>query len=511
MEELVGTTIGGCKILEKIGHGGMGTVYKAHHLALDIIVAVKVLKPLSDVPDAKERFLREARIAAKLRHPNIIGVTNVGCENGIHFIIMDYIDGKTLQTIISEKGKIEPQEAVRITMQVLSALQVALKNGIVHRDIKPENIIIDRTGTAKLADLGLARIDGDIRLTLPNVMLGSPHYAAPEQTENPSAADCRSDIYALGCTLYHMLAGSTPFPGKSIVDVIVKHMHRPVPVLKENVPSIPGPLSDVVGKMMQKEPDKRFQTPSEVSEALNSSFPDIFGAQYSFSENVNSFRKEFKPALLWGFVSGGVMVILVLLFLLLPKSEPDPVSEPLSSVTDTLIGSVVAPENVADKGNEKSAGSKDQKRKKNSKQKSKPEPVTVSTSKVENEKVRENPLLAVVKIGDTETLRQMLTEGVSVRCERGVATTPLHEAVRRGLTVETQLLLQHGADPNLRDKKGDTPLHYAVRENAFLIASHLLQNGADPNLADHKGKLPLRTAGLIDTELERLLLKYGAK
>jgi serine/threonine protein kinase len=509
MEELVGTTIGGCKILEKIGHGGMGTVYKAHHLALDIIVAVKVLKPLSDVPDAKERFLREARIAAKLRHPNIIGVTNVGCENGVHFIVMDYIDGKTLQTIISDKGKIEPQEAVRIAMQVLSALQLALKNGIVHRDIKPENIMIDKTGTAKLADLGLARIDGDIRLTLPNVMLGSPHYAAPEQTENPSAADCRSDIYALGCTLYHMLAGSPPFPGKSIVDVIVKHMHRPVPVLKENVPSIPGPLSDVVEKMMQKEPDKRFQTPSEVIEALNKSFPDIFGAQYSSSENISASKAEFKPALLWSLVAGGIIVTVLLLFLLMPKSEPDSTSEPVP-VADTITDSEVTSEETADVNDKKSTETKDQKRKKTGKQKSKPGPVAVSSAEAKV-KVGENPLLPVVKIGDTETLRRMLSEGVSPRCEKGAATTPLHEAVRRGLTVETQLLLQHGADPNARDKKGDTPLHYAVRENAFLIVSHLLENGADPNLADHKGKPPLRTAELIDTELERLLLKYGAK
>ncbi len=506
MEELVGTTIGGSKILEKIGHGGMGTVYKAHHLALDIIVAVKVLKPLSDVPDAKERFLREARIAAKLRHPNIIGVTNVGCENGVHFIVMDYVDGKTLQTIISEKGKVEPQEAVRITMQVLSALQMALKNGIVHRDIKPENIMIDKAGMVKLADLGLARIDGDIRLTMPNIMLGSPHYAAPEQTENPSAADCRSDIYALGCTLYHMLAGSTPFPGKSIVDVIVKHIHRPVPVLKENVSSIPGPLSDVVAKMMQKEPGKRFQTPSEVIEALNNSFPDIFGAPYSSSENFSYSRKEFKPALFWSLITGAAIVILVLLFLIMPKSGSDQVL----SVEDTLIDSAVNYGIVADVNDEKSVEPKNQKRKKISKQKRMAQPVTALSSEVEKN-VAENPLLAVVKIGDTETLRQMLSGGVSPRCEKGAATTPLHEAVRRGLTVETQLLLQHGADPNVRDKKGDTPLHYAVRENALFIASHLLQNGADPNLADNKGKLPLRTAGLIDTELERLLLKYGAK
>lgn len=504
MEELVGTMIGGCKILEKIGHGGMGTVYKAHHLALDIIVAVKVLKPLSEVPDAKERFLREARIAAKLRHPNIIGVTNVGCENGIHFIVMDFIDGKTLQTIITENGKIEPQEAVRIIMQVLQALQLALKNGIVHRDIKPENIIIDKTGNVKLADLGLARIDGDIRLTMPNIMLGSPHYSAPEQTENPSAADCRSDIYALGCTLYHMLAGSTPFPGNSIVDVIVKHMHRPVPVLKDNVSSIPGPLSDVVEKMMQKEPDKRFQTPSEVIEALNSSFPQIFGAQYSNSDN----NPKKSRVLMLVTAAGAVLIVAIMIYFLVPKNKPAPDPRPVE-VADTLINNAVLPESTAvDKA--VNTNYKSDSENKKSKEVKIPDAVPVDKAQVQKT-TQPNSLIQVVKIGDTRTLEQMLSEGVSPNCEKGAPSTPLHEAVRRGLSTETQLLLKYGADPNIRDKDGNTPLHYAVRENAIFIVSHLLQNGADPNIADNDGKLPIRTAELIDTELEKVLRKYGAK
>lgn len=496
MEDFIGTVIGGCKILEKIGHGGMGTVYKAHHLALDIIVAVKVLKTFSDVPDAKERFLREARIAAKLRHPNIIGVTNVGCENGVHFIIMDFIDGKNLQDIIAESGKIEPQEAVRITMQVLQALQAALKNGIVHRDIKPENIIVDKTGSAKLADLGLARIDGDPRLTMPNVMLGSPHYAAPEQTENPSAADCRSDIYALGCTLYHMLEGSTPFPGNSVVDVIVKHMHRPVPILKDINPSIPASLSDVVAKMMQKEPHGRYQTPAEVIEALNSIFPHIFGAQnISISDSPKTGNK--KIAALIGV--GIVVIAIFMIYVFSKKNDSSPI--PSSTVSDSLLVDSSDLKNTDTiKKASKDAGMGLVKTKKS-------EAVSVSTGK----KVSENPLLAIVKIGDTKALEEKLTDGVSPKCEKGAVTTPLHEAVIRGLTVETQMLLKYGADPNARDKNGDTPLHYAIRENASLIVSHLLQGGADPNMTDHKGNTPLKTAALIDTELEKLLLKYGAR
>lgn len=504
MEDFIGSTIGGCRIEEKIGHGGMGTVYKAHHLALDITVAVKVLKPLSDVPDAKERFLREARIAARLHHPNIVGVTNVGCDNGIHYIIMDYIDGKNLQDIIVETGKIEPQEAVRITMQVLQALQVALKNGIVHRDIKPENIIVDKNGVVKLADLGLARIDGDIRLTMPNVMLGSPHYAAPEQTENPSAADCRSDIYALGCTFYHMLAGSTPFPGNSIVDVIVKHMHRPVPILKENAPSIPSALSDVVAKMMQKEPDKRFQTPAEVIEALNSIFPHVFGAKDVSPESRNKSKQNF---LLLGIVAGGVCIV-ILTFLLISGSSGN--SSKQSSIhSDTQNSTVSSDERMSDSIEKKSSETKPTKAVK-SKQKNKPE-ISQALAPETEVSVPVNPLIAIVKIGDTRTLEQKLTEGVSPRCAKGASTTPLHEAVRRGLAQETILLLKYGADPNVRDKNGDTPLHYAVRENATFLVTHLLQGGADPNLIDSRGKLPLRTAELIDTDLEKLLRKYGAK
>lgn len=500
MEEIIGQTVGGCKILQKIGHGGMGTVYKAHHLALDITVAVKILKPLSDVPDAKERFLREARIAAKFRHPNIIGVTNVGCDNGVHYIVMDYIDGKNLQDIIAESGKIEPQEAVRITMQVLQALQVALKNGIVHRDIKPENIIIDQNGAAKLADLGLARIDGDIRLTMPNIMLGSPHYAAPEQTENPSAADCRSDIYALGCTLYHMLAGTTPFPGNSIVDVIVKHMHRPVPILKDNVASIPAVLSDVVAKMMQKEPENRFQTPAEAIEALNRIFPHVFGAQSNSQESFLSRARSNKNLLPWILVGGGV-VVAILLFSFLKSN-----SKGTDQVVATAGSTLVVSESDSTKAAENSPAKEIRKAKSAVK-----DQVAAAPEITDQKPQQVNPLTAVVKIGDTKTLEKMLSDGVSPRCAKGAPTTPLHEAVRRGLTAETQLLLKYGADPNVKDKDGDTPLHYAVRENATFIVTHLLQGGADPNLPDRKGKLPLKTAALIDTELEKLLLKYGAK
>jgi serine/threonine protein kinase len=376
---------------------------------------------------------------------------------------------------------------------------MALKNGIVHRDIKPENILIDKSGTAKLADLGLARISGDMKLTMPNVMLGSPHYIAPEQAENPSDADSRSDIYALGCTLYHMLAGVTPFPGTSVVDVLVKHMNRPVPILKNNEPTIPKELSDIIYKMMQKEKSKRYQTPEEVILAFNNIYPqDGNGTGAGIKLSNGSF---FKKAVV---ITSTVFLIFaaVAAYFLIKKSY-----RPLSTTAEVV--SAIVRDSIKDSVPAVPAEIPNSK---------KPPVIKKSTNQniplatvATNPVAKQHPLLSVVKIGDTQELKRLLRDGISPKCEAGALTSPLHEAVRRGLTVETQLLLENGADPNFRDASGDTPLHYALSENASYLATILLNSGADPNQVDHKGVRPLRTAEMIDSDLEKLLRKYGAR
>ena len=518
MENLVGKTIGGCRIEAKIGQGGMGVVYRAHHEGLDIPVAVKVLTNLSEIPDAQERFLREARIAARLRHPSIVGVLNVGCEEGIHFIVMEYVEGTTLQQRMTRRGKMSPREALPVAVAVLEALQVAHENGIVHRDIKPENILIEKGGAVKLADLGLARIGGVSNLTRPDTVLGSPYYVAPEQAENPSAADSRADIYSLGCTLYHMITGNIPFPGATVIEVVMNHINKPVPKMTTAVKGIPPAFSDTVARMMEKNPAHRFRTPREAMTALQASLTG--GEPLHHHHRGDGFRRR----LMAGIGAAGLIAVLLLVIVLVASgkhervtvqaSETNATAEPSSSPvpeipSDTVIplpghqSPVAAPETASTRRKSSLPGVE-----KRVKALPAPPPPAVSTSRtVRNASV--DPVLSAVKIGDTETLERLLREGRSPNESHGTGTTPLHEAVRRGLSSETALLLRYGADANARDARGDTPLHYALREGATYMAEKLLEGGADPNLPDHQGKTGLTIARSVDSQLETMVRRYG--
>jgi len=508
MNNLTGKIIGGCRIVSKIGHGGMGAVYKAHHLALDIPVAIKILQPLSATEGAEERFLREARIAARLRHPHIIGVHDVGCEKGLHYIIMEYIEGRDLLSIIKETGGIKPDEAVRIAIEVLEALQFAMENGIVHRDIKPENILLEK-GRVKLADLGLARIDGDPSLTQSNTVLGSPHYVAPEQAENPGAADCRSDIYSLGCTLYHMMAGNVPYQGSTPVEIILNHIKTPAPILHLVNPDIPEPLSRVVSKMMEKDPDARLKTPLEAIAALKKAMDNTQQQQQPLPPPPVETapvqppeKKNDSAALLLTLASICIMIVLSV-FLFRTPSKGHLVENP------TDLAAEQKPEQAKPTDTNKVDQSRKPKKTSPKKRKA-PEPKPVSQN-ISKPAAGKNPVLEAVKIGDTGELKRLLKEGASPDVPAGSPTTPLHEAVRRGSSEQTELLLKMGARPNVRDKNGDAPLHYALRENAVLIVKILLKGGADANLKDRRGRTPLKIASGVDTELEKIVKEYGGR
>ncbi len=260
---LVGQTLGGCRIERKLGQGGMGIVFKGHHEALDIPVAVKVLaQQFAEDRPAVERFVREARAAARLKHPNIVGVLNVGEEEGQHFIIMDYVEGQSLQAILNATGFMATGKALDIIRQMAEALKIAHKNRIVHRDIKPDNILMDQEGVAKLADLGLAkRTEGEAQLTQAGAALGTPYYISPEQVMDARSADHRSDMYSLGCTLFHMVCGKVPYQGSSFYEILDKHLHAAVPDPKDANPDVPDAIAALIRRMMAKDPDERYQTP----------------------------------------------------------------------------------------------------------------------------------------------------------------------------------------------------------------------------------------------------------
>jgi len=269
--------IPGYEMLAKLGEGGMGSVWKARQTSLDRLVAVKMLPPLfSRSKKFIERFRREALATAKLNHPNIVSAIDVNTvrregAQDLHYFVMEYVDGESLEDVMTRTGKIEPQKAARIAAEVAAGLDHAwTQAGIVHRDIKPGNILIARDGKVKVADLGLARSSWEeADLTTAGLALGTPHYASPEQAQGKAEIDTRSDIYALGATLFHMLTGRTVFEGESAAAVMAKHVTDDAPFCTDVDASIPAALSAVATRMMRRNPAERYQTPGELRADLD--------------------------------------------------------------------------------------------------------------------------------------------------------------------------------------------------------------------------------------------------
>lgn len=262
------------EILEEIGSGGMAVVYKARCQLLNRFVAVKVLRPdLQNDEEFVRRFNVEAQAAASLAHPNIVSIYDVGNEDGLHYIVMEYIEGKTLKEYIDEKHVLPWREAVEYAIQIGRGLEQAHKNSIIHRDIKPHNIIMTRDGVLKVTDFGIARANVQSTMTCDDSAIGSVHYISPEQARG-GYTDERSDIYSLGIVLYEMLTGVVPFDNESPVTVAIKHIQeKPVPPREHNI-SIPLPLEKVVLKAIAKELSARYKNVTEFIDDLQSILDD---------------------------------------------------------------------------------------------------------------------------------------------------------------------------------------------------------------------------------------------
>lgn len=260
-DPLIGEVIGGCTINAKIGAGGMGAIYLAHHEALRKDVVVKILPPESAAnPRTVERFFREARAAAKLEHPNIVQVQDVGTtERGLHYIIMQYIDGQNLEEKLQAAGRHTPQEATRIVLEIARGLQVAHRVGVIHRDIKAENILITQHGQVKLTDFGLAKdLNSELKLTADGAMIGTPLYMAPE-IGRVKEIDGRVDIYSLGVTYYYLLTGIQPFRGFSALEILSAKAHDKLKPPEEVVSDLPDEFRRVCGKMLEKDRELRYR------------------------------------------------------------------------------------------------------------------------------------------------------------------------------------------------------------------------------------------------------------
>jgi serine/threonine-protein kinase len=317
--------IPGYQILSRVGQGGMGTVYKAKQVSMERIVALKVLS--SKAVEGKnfvDRFFREAQAAARLNHRNVIGAYDAGCANGIYYFAMEFVEGATVRHLIDKEGRIEEKKSINIIAQAAEALAYLHENGMIHRDIKPENIMLDRSGTAKLCDFGLAKsVTADLGVTKAGFTFGTPYYMSPEQINGAKDLDIRSDLYSLGASFFHMITGRTVFDGKDLRDVLTKHLTELPASPSTLVPTLSERTCKIVLKMLEKDRKHRYQDPRQLLEDLNHI---LGGREPVHARRIRRARSSFWPAaaallLLALGVGGGV-------YYALNQGKPRPTPQP---------------------------------------------------------------------------------------------------------------------------------------------------------------------------------------
>lgn len=270
-----GSALGPYRIVEAIGRGSMGLVFKATHLAMDRDVAIKILPPSAvEQEDAVRRFRNEVRAAARLNHPNIVTAYDAGECDGVHFLVMEYVDGQDLAAIVEARGPLKVSDALDYVLQAARGLEYAHGEGIVHRDVKPSNLLVDKRGRLKILDMGLARFDEKVRaildatladpLTWAGQTIGTLDYMAPEQAEDARKVDHRADIYSLGCTMYKLLTGRPMYEADSPINKIVAHRTQPIPALRKSRPEVSPEACAVFRKMVAKQSFQRYQDFAEL-------------------------------------------------------------------------------------------------------------------------------------------------------------------------------------------------------------------------------------------------------
>ncbi|MBT4844162.1 MAG: serine/threonine protein kinase, partial [Planctomycetaceae bacterium] len=254
--------LGDYVLLKKIGAGGMGTVFKARHSRMDRVVALKVLPPnMMKHPEAVQRFRQEVKAAAQLFHPNIVTAFDAGEQSGVHFLVMEFVDGQALSAIVKEHGPFNLEKGMEYIQQASVGLQYAHDRGMVHRDIKPSNLMLDVDGEVKLLDMGTARIGNqpEEELTKSGVIMGTVNYMSPEQAKDPHTVDHRCDIYSLGCTFYYLLTGKSLYQG-DMIQTLMAHANKPIPSVSAANPEIPTWVDTILAKMLAKNPAHRYSS-----------------------------------------------------------------------------------------------------------------------------------------------------------------------------------------------------------------------------------------------------------
>jgi len=290
------------EIIRSIGEGGMANVYLGHDIILDRNVAIKVLRgDLSNDEKFVRRFQREALSASSLAHPNIVEMYDVGEDDGTYYIVMEYVEGKTLKQLLKKRGSLTLSEAIDIMSQLTDGMAHAHNSYIIHRDLKPQNIMIKDDGQIKITDFGIAMALNATQLTQTNSVMGSVHYLPPEQASGKGCT-IKSDIYSMGIIFYELLSGSLPFRGDNAVEIALKHMKEPLPNLRDENPSIPQSIVNIIKRSTAKNPKNRYDTAREMHEDLLTALDDErmneeeYKYKYPESENDNRKKEKLKSA-----------------------------------------------------------------------------------------------------------------------------------------------------------------------------------------------------------------------
>ena len=263
--------IGSYRVLEPIGIGGMSSVFRAVHAETNQEVALKVLtRSLAKNATLLQRFMREARSAETLQHPNIVAIYDRGVDSGRHYLVLEYVAGGDFHDYVQRRGPLSLVEAIAVVKSVAAGLKYAANQGLIHRDIKPSNILRTRDEQIKIIDLGLALQNEfeDERVTREGTTVGTVDYMAPEQARDSRATSIQSDMYSLGCTFYYLLTGVPPFPGGDITDKLTRHAKNPPPDVRDLRPDLPVELSTILLKLMAKRPEDRFASYDELTTAI---------------------------------------------------------------------------------------------------------------------------------------------------------------------------------------------------------------------------------------------------
>jgi eukaryotic-like serine/threonine-protein kinase len=318
-DPLIGRTIGGCRLIQRVGMGAMAVVYEAERQSDKQTIAVKMLTgEASKDEENGRRFAREAELCKSINHPNVVAVYTHGCENKIHFMIMEFVDGATMEAVIDKQGAIPWRQVAHLILQIAQALDHIGKLGIIHRDIKPGNILLTKGGVAKLLDLGFAKrlADGDSdrmraqsgELTMQGVSMGSPAYMPPEQVLDAKNADTTADVYSLGATFYHAVTGQTPFNGKTAYEIMEKVLRHPPPQAHKLYPGIPKAVGALIEWSMQKDPILR---PASAADFIRELEVAMFAPDDS--KRIRKLRNSQKGTMTTWMVAVGVVVVVLVL------------------------------------------------------------------------------------------------------------------------------------------------------------------------------------------------------